>query len=117
MRIPSIPSLLPRLTYSAQIPAIPAITSSSTRPPDVVLCADTLPVLVPFHVARMFPLCCPARAEMPGIVLCLALHAPAKLALGPLSLLLAVPVLPGVGRPLFLASDFLFFCSAYFCSQ
>jgi hypothetical protein len=88
-----IPSLLPRLTCSEQIPAI---TSTSNRPPDVVLRADTLCLclcLCP-HVGYMFPPSCPARAEMPGIVLDLALHASAGLALCPLPLLVSLLLLP-----------------------
>jgi hypothetical protein len=52
-------------------------------------------------VGSMFPLYCPGRARMPGIVLCLALLAPAGLALSPLpSLMLFHSVLRYRRRPL-----------------
>jgi hypothetical protein len=81
--IPSIPTLLPLLTCSEQPPA--------SRPAWPAGRAATLwfsqhsALALPVCFPCMFTLSCPARARLPGIVLCLALLAPARPALCPQS--------------------------------
>ena len=96
--LPSLP-----LTCSEQIPAIeamrslPSVCSRSLWSWMHIYCLCSC--LCP-NVALVICTCCPVRAEMPGFVLCRALHAHARLALGPLLLPALARILPGPGNAL-----------------